>query len=101
MPPIDIAPGTVRAEVLQNVACILSTRQGTVPYDRTLGLSQIWIDDPTPVAQARMTAEVIQTIHSREPRARVLSVEFVPDTAGAMAGRLRPRVKLAINEGGA
>jgi phage baseplate assembly protein W len=101
MPPVDITPGTVRAEVLQNVACILATRRGTVPYDRTLGLQQTWIDDPTPLAQGRAVADVIQSIKAREPRARVISVEFVPDTSAAMEGSLRPKVTLAINEGGA
>lgn len=100
MPPVDLQPGTVRGEVLQNVACILATRRGSVPYDRTLGIKQDWIDDPTPAAKARAVADIVQAIHEREPRARVESVEFTADTAGAMEGALRPVVRLSINEGG-
>lgn len=100
MPPVNIEPGTVRAEVVQNVACILSTKRGSVPYDRTLGLLATWIDDPTPVARQRMIVDVVQSIRAREPRVRVESVEFVKDTLGAAEGVLRPVVKLAIIEGG-
>lgn len=45
--PISFAPGTVAAEVLQNVRTILATRKGTVPLDRDFGLEWEHVDKPS------------------------------------------------------
>lgn len=93
--PIDFAPATVTEEVLQNVATILATMRYSVPYDRMFGVNPEYLDDPTPVAQARATADIIEAIQRHEPRCGVESVRF---TGNAMEGTLRPIVRVYINE---
>lgn len=73
---INLAPGSTKEAVLQNVAVILSTPKFTVPLDRGFGLSQRFIDARTPSSRALLIAEVYEAIEEYEPRARVLSVTF-------------------------
>lgn len=91
---INFAPSSVEAEVMQNVATLLSTIRSTVPYDRTLGLNPIYLDDPTPAARARVTADVIEVIRRHEPRATVVQVLFKEDQA---EGYLMPTVRVTVN----
>ena len=101
---IAFAPGSLEAEVVQNVRTILATRRGSVPLDRTFGVSWEMLDKPLPVAKAELLAEVIESIQRWEPRAKVLAVEFDGESGDAtgllLEGQLRPRVKISI-EGGA
>lgn len=93
--PINFAPATVTEEVLQNVATLLSTLRYTVPYDRLLGLNPEYLDDPTPVTRARLTADIIEAIQKYEPRAKVIEVTFKEDQA---EGILIPTVRADVNE---
>lgn len=93
--PIDFAPATERAEILQNVATILATPRFSVPYDRRFGIYPDYLDGPLPVAQARASADIIDAIHRLEPRCRVVSVSFTGDAAD---GTMAPRVRVSINE---
>ena len=52
---------TVRS-VLQNIAIILSTRQGTCPLYRGFGLPQKFVDKPLPVAMPMMYSEVKEAV---------------------------------------
>lgn len=92
---VDFAPGSLQAEVLQNVRTILATRVGTVPLDRNFGVNWDYLDKPMPVAQARIQQEVIAKIRRYEPRAVVVSVGVEPDNA--VEGQLRPRVRIRID----
>ena len=86
---------TVRS-VLQNIAIILSTRQGTCPLYRGFGLPQKFMDKPLPVAVPMMYAEVKEAVEEYEPRAEVLKVTFETDKAAP--GRLIPIVEVNILE---
>lgn len=86
-------PDTV-ASVLQNVAIILKTRQGTVPLYRGFGLPQEFIDRPIPVAKPMMYAEVKEAVEEYEPRARVVGMTFGEDAS--VPGRLVPTVEVEI-----
>lgn len=86
---------TVRS-VLQNIAIILSTRQGTVPLYREFGLPMRFLDKPIPVARTLLVAEVKEALEEFEPRAEFIGVTFAEDTN--MPGRLIPTVEVEINE---
>jgi phage baseplate assembly protein W len=90
---IDFAPATELAEILQNIRTIISTPKYSVPLDRDFGVSMSWLDNPMPVAQARLTAEIITEIQKREPRARVTQVTY---TESSHEGILIPNVKVRV-----
>lgn len=85
---------TVEAEVTQNIATLLNTISYTVPYDRTLGLNPDFLDETTEIAKAKLTAQVVELIRQREPRAEVKQVTYEVDN---IEGRLVPTVEVAIN----
>ena len=85
------------ASVLQNVALILATPQGTVPLYRGFGIRGRFIDKPPHVARAMMIAEVEEAIRKYEPRASVVGVTFQTDENNP--GRMFPIVEVEINEG--
>lgn len=81
--------------VLQNIALILSTRQGSVPMYRDFGLPMDFVDKPIPVARVLMIAAVREAVEKWEPRATVLGVTF--DASAEQEGRLVPIVEVDIN----
>lgn len=90
---VDWAPVTEIEEIVQNVRTILSTLQGTVPLDRDFGISGYIVDDPTPLAQARLTAEIVRVLQRYEPRVKVIKVSY----SGDMTGRLSPQMEVDIH----
>lgn len=84
------------ASVLQNIAVILTTPRGSVPLYRTFGLSQTFLDKPTPVARMMMIAEVRDAIEEWEPRATVLDIEFTESITNP--GQLIPTVQVEIRD---
>lgn len=92
---INFMPLTLEEEILQNVNMILSTPKGSVPLDRRFGINTTLQDTPIPLAQARMTGEIIEAVERYEPRVKVLKVTFSGDGA---SGELIPRVRLRIRE---
>lgn len=81
--------------VLQNIAVILSTSMGTVPFYRDFGLDWSFLDKPAPMAKVLMVAPVREAIQRWEPRARVLDVSFSEDPA--RPGLLIPTVEVDIS----
>lgn len=63
--------------VVQNVQNLLSTWRYEVAYDRTKGLHPAILDLPQNDAIALYTAEVYRLVETYEPRATVVSVNFV------------------------
>lgn len=82
--------------VLQNVALILATRQGTVPLYRQFGLPQNFLDKPIPVAKPMLIAEVKEAVEEFEPRAEIVAINFSEDPT--IPGRLIPTVEVKIRE---
>lgn len=82
------------ASVLQNIAVILTTPRGSVPLYRSFGLSQTFLDKPTPMARVTMIAEVRDAIEEWEPRATVLNIEFTESVTNP--GLLIPTVEVEI-----
>lgn len=95
---VNFAPTSERDEVVQNVRTILATRVGTVPLDRSFGISWEHLDKPLPVARSLMQAEVIESIARYEPRANVEAVEFEETESESLEGVSRLRVILNLGE---
>ena len=96
---VNFSPGSTVEEILQNVRTILTTPIYSVPLDRSFGVAITMLDSPLPVAQAKLSAEIIAAINKWEPRAKVTSVTYDKTTsADAQEGILRPKVRVRIVE---
>lgn len=91
--PIQFSPGNELEEIVQNVRTILSTPKGSVPLDREFGIDLSYLDSPTPVAEAKLTTEIIVAVKRYEPRVSVTAVSFTGD----LNGKLKPVVEVRIN----
>lgn len=91
---VNFAPATVAEEVLQNILTIVATVKGTVPLDRDFGLDGSVIDKPVNLAQARLTADIVEKVRKYEPRATIRKVTYAGDTTGL----LRPVLEVEIND---
>lgn len=83
------------SSVLQNIALILATPKGSVPFYRDFGVSNEFLDKPGPVARVMMIGEVREAIESWEPRATVSNISFTEDPMEP--GKLIPTVEVEIN----
>lgn len=84
------------SSVLQNIAIILSTRQGTVPLYRDFGLPMRFLDKPSHIARPMIVSEVKEAIEKFEPRATFVRVLF--EENASVPGKLIPTVEVEINE---
>lgn len=71
---------TPTEEVVQNVATLLATAPGTVPFSRDMGTPQDVIDQPETIVGAQLQAAVIRAVRTYEPRVAIKSVAI---SAGA------------------
>lgn len=83
------------AAVLQNIKIILTTQRGSVPMYRDFGIPMDFLDQPMPVAKAKMIAAVREAVEKWEPRAKVLSMAFREDAS--QPGKLIPALEVEIN----
>lgn len=81
-------------EVVQNVRTILTTRKGSVPLDRELGLDFSVLDSPLPKAQAALQSDIFLQVQKYEPRAVITRIAFANEP---LSGRLLPTVYLEVN----
>lgn len=79
-------------EVLQNIRMILLTPIFSVPLDREFGTDWSMLDNPMPMAQAKIISQIFAAIRKYEPRAEVMEIDFVQDMADVLEGRIVPRV---------
>lgn len=86
-------------EILQNVRVILTTLKTTVPLDRDFGVAGAVIDQPLPIARARMMADIVTEVEKQEPRVRVSSVSWSGDSQTAMDGTMSPVVRVVLRDG--
>lgn len=84
------------ASVLQNVAIILGTWQGSVPLYREFGLPRNFQDKPLEVAKALIVSEIETYIPQFEPRAKIKRISFEADEE--TPGRLIPIVEVEIED---
>lgn len=93
---LNFEPTNKTDEIKQNVAFILATQKGTVPYLRDFGIDYGQLDTHGAVGRAKVTADVIRTVQRFEPRAKVERVIW-PDSESAQ-GTVTPRVVITIND---
>ncbi len=92
----NLATMDTRDEILQNVALILATDKGSVPYLRGFGIDYSQIDSPQGVSRARINADIVRTVQKYEPRVRVERVIW--DSIDPLTGSAKPRVQLKFIE---
>lgn len=84
------------SSVLQNIAILIATRQGSVPLHREFGIPMNFVDKPIQIAQPLIAAEVREAIEAFEPRAKFIGVSFAADAS--VPGKLIPTVEVEIHE---
>lgn len=94
---VNFSPANRGEEIIQNVRTVLTTYRGTVPYDRSFGVDSSYVDDPIELQKARISAEIIELVITREPRASVTQIDFDEDR---LSGKLWPKLRIEINESG-
>ncbi len=77
--------------VAQNIALIVSTKKGTVPFYREFGLPMAFIDRPIKAAKALMIAEVTEGVELFEPRAEIVSMK-----AEVVGEKCYPKVEVKL-----
>jgi phage baseplate assembly protein W len=95
---VDFSPLTLADEVGQNIRSILSTALGSSPLSREIGINFDMVDDPYPVAVARLTAEIYAAVGEQEPRAVITEVSFNGTTTDAVTGRIAAVVRFSLSE---
>lgn len=98
---IDFAPATVAEEVGQNIRTLISTHLYSCPGAREIGVDySTLLDEPITVARARLTGIITEAIMEQEPRAEILSIEFVEtEEEASLYGKLRPVIRYRLAEG--
>lgn len=81
------------AEVLQNIAFILTTPEFSCPMNRAFAWSPD-VDAPLPIQMTKTASRITEALKIYEPRATVVRVSFKGDAA---AGKLTPIVRVKIN----
>jgi hypothetical protein len=87
------ASGT--AAILQSAAFLLSLHIGTCPMDRAVGWEPP-IDEPSPLAQGRSSAQIIEMLERSIPEMTVEDIIYEHDSD---SGQLKARIKVVIDDG--
>lgn len=97
---VDFAPSSTAAEVSQNIRTIIGTYLVSSPGARGIGTDYSGVlDTSIPVLKARLGGIITAAIMEQEPRARIISIEFVEsEEESAMLGRLVPVIKYTLAE---
>lgn len=91
---VNLAPGTVYEEVIQNLWFLYSSIEYDIPLDRALGLNATYIDKPIEAAKALATTDIYDKTEEYEPRAEITNIDFKADYE---RGILKPIVEVEIN----
>ncbi|MEX3625827.1 GPW/gp25 family protein [Viridibacillus arvi] len=83
------------AEILQNVAFILSTYKYSCPLDREFGWEPS-LDNPIDQAEAENTAAIIEAIEEYEPRATIVEIIVESDK---LEGHQNITVRVGVDDG--
>nr|WP_302600030.1 GPW/gp25 family protein [uncultured Cellulosilyticum sp.] len=89
---IDFYPTGI-AEILQNVATIITTPKGSVPLDRNFGIDVSMLDLPLEIAENLLTVQIMEAIETYEERVEVMKVTYEKDH---LIGKLQPKVQVNI-----
>ena len=84
MPAIDYLPSTEAEEILQCIRTILCTPKWSVPLDRDFGVDFEALDKPLPVAQAKLSSEIVTAIKEHETRVEVTDITWEAQEDGVL-----------------
>lgn len=85
MPPdYTLCENSTAASVLQNIALLVATKQGTIPCYREFGLPMRFIGLPEKLASTVAAQEVIDAVERFEPRAKLNAVNTEYGDGGKM-----------------
>ena len=73
---------TSREAIRRRLAVLYGTRKGEQALDRNFGLDWSFLDQPTEVAKAMLSAEVITQTATYIPEVAVTSIKFTADANG-------------------
>lgn len=76
------------AELDRQISLLLSTREGTMPLDRTFGINMDFLDKSPEIAKSLYTAEVTKKIAAFIPSVRIQEVTW----SHGEGGQLKPKV---------
>ena len=85
------------AAVLQNIAMLLATKKGEVPFFREFGLEQKFLDKPLNIARNMFALEVIG-VEIKSDESRPATAGSSASHAGASRGRVKPIVEVNIKD---
>lgn len=85
MPPdYTLCENSTAASVLQNIALLVATKQGTIPCYREFGLPMRFIGLPEKIASTVAAQEVVDAVEQFEPRATLNEVQTQYAEGGKM-----------------
>ncbi|MGN1117967.1 MAG: GPW/gp25 family protein [Acutalibacteraceae bacterium] len=82
--------------IAQNIALLISTKQGTCVGYREYGLPMRYLNKPFPVAETLIVSEIEGAIEEFELRAKVLNIEILEETDNL--GKPIVAVEVELNE---
>jgi hypothetical protein len=82
------------ADIQKNIRCLFSTPEGTIPGDRSFGISQEYIEAPRPIAENLLALDVYEKVEKYEPRAVVKEITY----GTGDDGQLIPNILIGANE---
>lgn len=71
-------------ELRRKLSFLLTTQQGTLPFDREFGLDLSFLDRPAEAARSLFTAEVAAKVAQFVPEVRVKAVEWLSVDGGSV-----------------
>lgn len=67
------------ADIYKCLKTLLTTPQGTVPFDRNFGINTELLDEPLNYAKGKIISEYYSKIKKYEPRVKIKEIFFVND----------------------
>lgn len=79
---------SVVADIKKNIYCLFGTPEGTIPGDRSFGLSTDYVDNPLPVAENLLALDIYEKVETYEPRVAVKDIVCEADIDGHLSARV-------------
>ena len=76
------------AELDRQLALLLSTREGTMPLDRTFGINMDFLDLPIEAAKSLYAAEVTEKVSKFIPEVRVQEITWTSNHSGQLSPKV-------------
>ncbi|MGN0444254.1 MAG: GPW/gp25 family protein [Acutalibacteraceae bacterium] len=77
---LSLMENDIERSVAQNIALLISTKQGTCVGYRDYGMPMRYLNKPFPVAETLIASEIENAIEEFEPRASVRNIEVLEET---------------------